>query len=58
MVNLLRIEGKGNLFEINRLQREVERQHERSECLSSRCNHMSLRIPLKALGLHFPLSVK
>lgn len=57
MVNLLRVEGKGNLFEINRLQREVERQHERSE-LSSRCNHMSLRISLKLLGLHFPLSVK
>lgn len=56
MVNLLRVEGKGN--EIRRLEREVERQCGQSECLGSSCNCMSLRISLALLGPHFPSSVK
>lgn len=58
MVNLLRVEGKGNLFEIRRLEREVERQCGESECLGSSCNRMSLRISLTLLGPRFPSSVK
>lgn len=58
MVNLLRVEGKGNLFEIRRLERESEKQCGESGCLGSRCNCMSLRISLTIFGPHFSLSVK